>query len=472
MATLFSFLFILLLVMLNAFFVSVEFAAVASRKSRLEQISEPASDAAQIVRSWLDNPAARDRLIAASQLGITIVSLALGAVGEAAFEALLAPYFEVIEIPETWGMAASVARPLISGLPLAISLVTVTSIHVVLGEQVPKVAALHTPERFALLAAPAMNLFTRVFKWFIDILDWTTRQILGLVGLQMKGEHLSVYTLDEIKEILDESEEVGVIASPAREMLESIFDLNELVVRQVMLPRTEIQAVEVNTPVAELLALVTNARYTKYPVYEDSLDQIVGILHVKDLLRCVYDANNAPLNLQGLSVRKLMREALYIPEAVSVNVLLRHFRDNRQHIAVVLDEYGGTAGMVTLEDLLEEIVGEVGDVFDKDGPEIQTLPDGSILIAGMTQIEEVNAHLGLELEDPDYDTIAGFVLGRLKRLAHAGDVVEHSGVRIRVETMDGLRIAQLSMTILPPPESQQDETSTAQKQTPPPAKES
>lgn len=462
---LFSFLFILLLVMLNAFFVSVEFAAVASRKSRLDQISEPSSEAAQIVRAWLENPAARDRLIAASQLGITIVSLALGAVGEQAFEDLLAPYFESIVIPETWGMAAAIARPLIAGLPLAISLVIVTSIHVVFGEQVPKVATLHTPERFALLAAPPMNLFAKIFKWFIDILDWTTRQILSLVGLKMKGEHLSVHTLDEIKEILDESEEVGVIASPAREMLESIFDLNELVVRQVMLPRTEIQAVEVNTPPNELLALVTNATYTKYPVYEESLDQIIGILHVKDMLRFLFSANTQIPDPQKLSARALMREALFIPEAISVNALLRHFRDNRQHIAIVLDEYGGTAGMVTLEDLLEEIVGEVGDVFDKDGPEIQTLPDGSILIAGMTQIEEVNAHLGLDLQEPDYDTIAGFVLGRLKRLAHTGDVVEHAGIRLRVEAMDGLRIAQISMTILPKPT--ESDTGSSVKGSPP-----
>ncbi len=453
MATLLSFLFILILVALNAFFVSVEFAAVAARKTRLEQVSEPSSEAAAIVKVWLENPAARDRLIASSQLGITIVSLALGAAGERAFEELLSPTFSAIQIPASWSVAGPVLRPLIAGMPLALSLVIITSIHVVFGEQVPKVATLHTPERFALLVAAPMNLFGKVFKWFIDILDWTTRQILSMVGLQMVGEHLSVYTVDEIKEILDESEEVGFIESPAREMLESIFDLDELVVRQVMVPRTEIHAVEVNTPPGELIELVTQATYTKYPVYEESLDQIIGILHVKDMLRSLYGANSTGVNLQALSARKLMREALFIPETISVNALLRQFRANRQHIAIVLDEYGGTAGLVTLEDLLEEIVGEVGDVFDKAGPEIQVRSDGSVLIDGMTQIEAVNAQLGLELQDPDYDTIAGYVLGRLKRIAQMGDVVEHNGMTIEVEAMDGLRIAQVSLTLPPDPAS-------------------
>ncbi len=449
MATLLSLAFILILVMLNAFFVSVEFAAVASRKVRLEQLSLPTNNAAKIVGTWLENPAARDRLIAASQLGITIVSLALGAVGENAFEKLLAPYFKVIVIPESWSLAGSLLRPVLSALPLVISLLLITSVHVVFGEQVPKVATLHTPERFALLAAQPMHLFSTVFKGLISILDWTTRQILGLVGLQMVGEHLSVYTVDEIKQILTDSEEEGVIETPAREMLESIFDLNELVVRQVMVPRTEIQAVEADMPGDELLELVTHATYTKYPVYEGGLDQIIGILHVKDLLRSLYGKGNPLESASQFSPRQLMRDALFIPETITVNALLRQFRDNRQHIGIVLDEYGGTAGLVTLEDLLEEIVGEVGDVFDPGSPVIQKQADGSILIDGMAQIEEVNAQLGLDLQDPDYDTIAGFVLGRLKRMAKVGDEVEQNSVKIRVEVMDDLRIAQISLTRLP-----------------------
>jgi CBS domain containing-hemolysin-like protein len=436
-----SLLLILLLVALNGFFVSVEFAAVTSKRARIELLAEEGSAAASLVKVWLENPAARDRLIAAAQLGITVVSLALGAVGENAFEKLLEPYFSEIILPANW----QILGPVLAGLPLALSLVIVTSLHVVLGEQVPKVAALHTPERFALLAARPMHVFSSVFKWFIDVLDWATRQILTLVGLQMVGEHLVVYSVDELKQILSESEEGGVIEGPAREMLESIFNLGELVVRQVMVPRTEIEAVEADTNLDELIQLVTQSTHTKFPVYEDSLDQVIGILHAKDLLRIMYTSD-----CEECSARKLSREAIFVPETIPIDALLHQFRNQRQHIAIVLDEYGGTAGLVTLEDLLEEIVGEVSDPFDKVSPEIQTLPDGSVLIDGMTLIEDVNEHLGLHLNDPDYDTIAGFVLGRLGRMARIGDVIENGDVRLRVEVMDGLRIAQVSLTRISP----------------------
>ena len=433
---LWSFLLILLLVMLNAFFVSVEFAAVASRRARIELLAESGNHSAAIVRTWLENPAARYRLIAASQLGITLVSLALGAIGENTFEALLAPLFENLALP------AYLQRlvPLMAVLPLFLSLVIVTSLHVVFGEQVPKVATLHDPERFALIAARPMRLFSVVFKWFVDLLDWATRKILSLVGLRMVGEHLTVYTVEDIKQILSESEEVGVIRTPERQMLDAIFDLGALVVRQVMIPRTEILAVEADTPLQEVIQLTSQSTYTKFPIYEDSPDQILGIVHVKDMIRAMQSPDYA-----SCTARTLAREPIFVPETISVNALLQQFRDNRQHIAIVLDEYGGTAGLVTLEDLLEEIVGEVSDPFDSLTPEIQTLPDGLILIDGLTLIEEVNQKLKLDLQDPNYDTIAGYMLGKLGRIPHTGDVVEGDGVRLRVENLDGMRIAQLSL---------------------------
>jgi len=427
---------ILILVALNAFFVSVEFSAVASRRTRIELLAESGNAPAKIVKSWLENPSARDRLIAASQLGITIVSLALGAVGENTFEALLKPLFATLSLPASFTFLG----PILAGLPLAISLVIVTSIHVVFGEQVPKVATLHQPEKIALIAAQPMHAFSLVFKWFIDLLDWATRHILSLAGIKMVGEHTVVYTVEEIKQILDDSEEGGVIQSPEHEMLHAIFDLGDLLVRQVMVPRTEIHAVEADTPFEELVQLVIGTAYTKFPVYEDNLDQMIGILHVKDVLRIVRTPEAAQY-----TARKIVREAIYVPETIPVNELLHQFRLNRQHIAIVLDEYGGTAGLVTLEDLLEEIVGEVSDPFDKSTPEIQRQADGSVIIEGMTLIEEVNQQLGLSLQDSDYDTIAGFMLGGLGRIPRVGDTIERDGVRLRVEAMDGLRIASISL---------------------------
>ncbi len=249
-----SILFIFVLVALNGFFVSVEFAAVASRRARIQVLADAGNRSAQLVQAWLENPATRDRLIAGSQLGITIVSLALGAIGENTVEQILAPYFEHLVLPASFQLLV----PIVAALPLVISLIIITSLHVVLGEQVPKVAALHAPERFALLAAWPMRVFTTIFKWFVDILDWATRQILRLFGLQMVGEHLTVYTIEELKQILTDSEEGGVLQTPERQMLDAIFDLGELVVRQVMIPRTEMIAVEADTPLDDIVGLAHN----------------------------------------------------------------------------------------------------------------------------------------------------------------------------------------------------------------------
>lgn len=427
---------ILLLIAVNAFFVSVEFAVVASRRARIEILSEEGSVSARIVKGWLENPAARDRLIASSQIGITMVGLALGAIGENTFQELLSPFFDTLILPEN----IQFLTPVLEALPLVISLIIITSLLVVLGEMVPKVATLQQPERIALLSAQPMKLFGVIFKWFIDILDWATKIILRLFGLKLVGEHSLLYTVDELKQMISESEEGGVLEPPEREMLESVFDFGELLVRQVMVPRTEVIAIEADAILDEIIPSVTQHKYTKLPVYEDDLDQIIGILHVKDLLRVM----NQPDSAQT-TAREMARETLYIPETLPVNDLLHQFRHNRQHIAVVLDEFGGTAGLVTLEDLLEEIVGEVSDQFDVATPEIQRMADGSVLIDGLTLIEVVNQQLHLNLSDPHYDTIAGYFLGKLGHIPKIGDVVEAGGVRLKVESMDGLRIAQLKL---------------------------
>ncbi len=440
-----NFLLILLLIALNAFFVSVEFAAVTSRRARIELLAEEGNAAAKIVKSWLDNPTTRDRLIAASQLGITMVSLALGAIGENTFQELLSPYLRSVVLPDNLKYLTQV----LNSLPLILSLIIITTLLVVLGEMVPKVATLQQPERIALLSAQPMRVFGKIFKWFIDILEWATRLVLRIFGLQLVGEHTLIYTVDELKQMISESEEGGVLETPEREMLESVFDFGALLVRQVMIPRTEIIAIEANIKLDEIINTVTQYSYTKLPVYEDDLDQIIGILHVKDVLRVM----NQP-DCQEITAREMARETLYFPETLPVNELLHQFRHNRQHIAIILDEFGGTAGLVTLEDLLEEIVGEVSDQFDESNPEIQKQPDGTVLIDGLTLIEAVNQQLGLNLTDPHYDTIAGYFLGKLGHIPKIEDVVESGGVRLKVETMDGLRIAQLSLVRLndAPPE--------------------
>jgi CBS domain containing-hemolysin-like protein len=431
-----NFLIILLLISLNAFFVSVEFAVVSSRRARIEVLSDAGNSAARIVKEWLENPSSRDRLIAAAQLGITMVGLALGALGENTFQGLLLPVVNSLVLPKSYLFLT----PILNALPLILSLIIITGLLVVLGEMVPKVATLQQPEWVAMRSAQPMRLFSTIFKWFIDILDWSTKLVLRLFGLKLVGEHSLIYSMDELKQIITESEEGGVLEPPEREMIESVFDFGELLVRQVMVPRTEIIAIEAGTKLQEVISIVKQYSYTKLPVYESDLDQIVGILHVKDVLH-VMDQPDC----QDTTARELARETLYIPETLPVNELLHQFRFNRQHIAIVLDEFGGTAGLVTLEDLLEEIVGEVSDQFDVFTPEIQNQPDGSALIDGLTLIEAVNQQLGLNLSDPHYDTIAGYFLGKLGHIPKIGDMVESGGVQLKVESMDGLRIAQLSL---------------------------
>jgi len=445
---LFNLILIVVLIALNGFFVSIEFAAVASRKSKIELLAKENNKAAKIVKSWIDNTATRDHLIAAAQLGITIVSLALGAVGENTFEALLEPVVSNLNFPEEWATLTSA----LSVLPLVLSLIIVTSIHVVFGEQVPKVATLHSPEKFAMAGAVPMKWFSITFKWFVDILDWSTRLVLKTLGLQTGEGHMQIYTVEEIKHIVDESEEVGLLEEPDKEMLHAIFDIGDMLARQVMIPRTEIMAMKDDTSLEECIELAINSPYTKFPVYKNDLDHIIGILYIKDVLRVLQDEKK-----HKTTAKSLVHEALFVPETLTVKALLEQFRITRQHIAIVLDEYGGTTGLVTLDDVMREIVGEVNDFFDVSQPEIQPMPDGSVVLSGIALIDEVNEELDLHLQEPNYDTIAGYVLGRLGRIPQKGDVVEAEGIRLIVEEMDGLRIAKLRLVRLPVEQSQQPE---------------
>jgi putative hemolysin len=425
-----------LLIAMNAFFVSVEFAVVASRRARLDLLADDENKAARQVRVWLDQPKARDRMIAAAQLGITMVSLALGAVGENTFQEFLTPYFAGRSLPP-WLDFFSAILP---ALPLILSLIIVTGLHVVLGEQVPKVAVLRGPERFALWAAPIMNVFTTIFRWFILLLDWLSRLVLHMFGLPDSGS-LSVYTMDELKEIVTGPESEKAIEEPVRKMILAVMDFGELVVRQVTVPRTEIIAVEANAPISEAIHLAVEHAITKLPVYEDNLDQITGFVHLRDLVCVELEGSDWP-------VKKVQRDVLFVPETLPVNDLLHQFRTHKTHLAIILDEFGGTSGLVTLENLLEEIIGEVQDAFDATPPEIQVLPDGSALVDGMTLIDDINDHFDLDLIDPNYDTIAGYILGKLEHIPKVGEQVEdgENGITLRVTQMDRLRIAQVAIS--------------------------
>jgi CBS domain containing-hemolysin-like protein len=428
---------IVLLVLANGFFVAAEFSLVSVRRTRIAELVARGEAGAESVQKAIDDP---DRVIAATQLGITLASLALGWVGEPALSHLIAPLVSLFPKVIQSGVSHS--------LSVAIAFAIITFLHVVVGELAPKSIALQDPERTSLIVARPTLWTERLFKPAIWILNGTGNALLRLVGVQPASGHQLVHSVEELKMLVTASAESGVVEAEEREMLHAIFDFGELVVRQVMVPRTEMIAVEADTPLPEIINLVSQSKYTKIPVYKDDLDHILGIVHVKDMLNVLQSPDS-----QQCVGRDLVREALFVPEALSVSALLRYFRDNRQHISIVLDEYGGTAGLVTLEDLLEEIVGEVSDPFDAVAPEVQILADGVALVDGLTLVEDVNEQLGLDLQEPDYDTIAGYVLGKLGRIPRPDDVVEGDGLSIRVEEMDGLRIARVALTRLEPPSS-------------------
>lgn len=243
----------------------------------------------------------------------------------------------------------------------------------------------------------------------------------------------------------------GVLEKPEQEMLSAIIDFGELVVRQVYIPRTEIIAVEAAATIQDMIETASTSGVTKLPIYEENLDHILGIVHLRDVMGAVQNllqqgSNGGP----PVTARDLVREALFVPETISVNDLLYQFRARHTHVAIVLDEYGGTAGLVTLEDLLEEIVGDVQGPFDPTPPPIQTMPDGTALIDELIPIEDINQHFGLHLTDPNYDTIAGYLLGKLGRIPEIGDEYDdpENGIHLKVETMDGLRISRIAITHL------------------------
>jgi CBS domain containing-hemolysin-like protein len=423
------------LVLMNAFFVAAEFSLVSVRRTRIADLVARGQAGAEAVQKAIDNP---DRVIAATQLGITLASLALGWIGEPA----LSPFIEPVVLLFPQAAQADISHT----ISAVFSFATITFLHVVIGELAPKSIALQSPERTSLFVAGPTLLTERVFKPAIWVLNGAGNILLRLVGVRPASGHGLVHSVEELKMLVDASTQGGVVEQQENDMLHAVFDFGEMIVRQVMVPRTEIISVGADTPLDEIIRLATQSTYTKFPVYEESLDQIVGIVHVQDLLK----AMQAP-DCDSCRARSLLREPLFVPDTLPVGGLLRLFRDNRQHIAIALDEFGGTAGLVTLEDLLEEIVGEVNDPFDVTAPGIQLQPDGSVLVDGLTLIEDVNEELDLMLKEDYYDTIAGYVMGRLGRIPRLHDQVEGEGVRIDVAEMDRLRVARVRLVRLDQP---------------------
>jgi len=420
-------------VLLNAFFVAAEFGLVSVRPTRVEQLVAEGNRTAAVVQRAIADP---DRFIAATQLGITIASLSLGWIGEPALAGLLMPLLNFL--PVTWINATA------HSIAATVAFIGITFLHVVVGELAPKSIALQNPERTALFVARPTEVALTLFRPAIWLLNGAGNLLLRAIGVHPASGREQVHSVQELKMLIQESQEEGVLEEQEEEMLQAVFDLRGSRATQVMVPRTEMVCVPADATVEEMAELAAQTSLTKFPVFDGDLDHILGVVHVKDMVRHIRERRiETPASA-------LMREVLFLPETVSVADVLTAFRRARQHIAILVDEYGGTAGLVTLEDLLEEIVGDVDDAFDVTVPDIQWLPDGSALVDGLVPIEEVNETFQTALEDPHYTTIGGLVMGRLDRVPAVGDevVCRRDRLRLRVEEMDGLRVARVRVSRL------------------------
>ena len=419
---------VLVLVLVNGFFVAAEYALVSVRPTRVEELLQQRRPGARAVKKALDR---LDRFIAATQLGVTVASLSLGWLGEPALSGLLEPVLSLL--PAAW---MGVAGRTVSAI---IAFVVITFLEVVVGELMPKAIALQRAESIALVVSQPTLLIGLIFTPFIWVVNGTGNMLLRLIGISPASGQDSIHSEQELRLLVRASGESGALEVDQHDMLTAVFDFGDLTAREAMVPRTEMIAIAAGASLDEFIQRAVKHPFSKFPVYEGDLDHIVGIANVKDLVRVQHDQR------QAATVRGLIREALFVPDTIRLDALLQQFRARRQHIAIVLDEYSGTAGLVTLDDLVGRIVGDIADPFDKSVPDIQRLPTGAYLVNGLTNIEDVNDKLGLRLHDDYYDTIAGFVLGRLGRMARVGDTVEAGGVRLKVEALDGLRIARLSV---------------------------
>jgi CBS domain containing-hemolysin-like protein len=427
---------VFILVLINGFFVAAEFSLVSVRKTRIAERVARGDTSAKAVQRAIEDP---DRFIAATQLGITLASLSLGWIGEPALSHLFEPLFAWLP-GEMAGVAAHVAAASI------LAFVLITGMHVVVGELMPKSVALQRAEHTALLVARPTLWAEHLFRPFIWLLNGTGNLLLRLLGFNRASEQERLHSVEELKMLVDASEEGGVIEPQESEMIHAVFDFGAMTAHQMMVPRTELITLGVDTPIEDVCDLAAQHHHNKYPVYENDLDHIVGILHVKDLV----PALRQPPDRQP-ALRQLMREPLFVPDTIGVNDLVARFRQRKQHIAILLDEYGGTAGIVTLQDIMDELVGEVSDVFGPDEPEVQKLADGRVRLDGLLLLTDFNDMFAADLKDPNYETVAGYMLGRLDRIPKVGDEVDvpvndRNVFRLRVEVMDGKRIAWIVMS--------------------------
>jgi putative hemolysin len=411
---------IVLLVLANAIFVAAEYALVTARRSRLEERAARGQRGAKTALRLMDEPV---RFISTVQVGITVSAILLGAIGEPLISDFMEP-------------------PLSTTVSFLIAFAILTYLSVVLGELVPKAVALQKADRLAMSLALPLDWLAKIAHPMVWVLDKSANAVLRLLRVKPAPAGMIAYTREDIRHSVAAAEDVGELEQAEEEMLYKVFDFASKEVSAVMVPRPDVVAISVDMPPEEALATVVDSPYTRYPVIHDSLDQVVGVLHVRDLFAAMHDLGIASVRLDAIA-----RPAYVVPETKDLAALLADFRREKQHMAIVVDEYGVVEGIVTLEDVLEEIVGEIEDEFDLPDTSVERIDENRVRIDGSYTIDDFNEAFGTDLEQDGYHTMAGLVFGKLGRAPEVEDSVDANGVRLTVLEVEGSRIVRLEIEL-------------------------
>jgi len=433
---------VLALIALNGFFAAAEFSLVAVRLSRVRQLIQKGNARARVVESLLTD---LHRVVSAVQLGITLTSLALGALGESTLAGMLQPLFA--------GAMSARASLVAHAVALGLAFAMLSALHVVIGELVPKTVSLARAERVALLIARPFSWFLKTFRWAIDLLDGVSSAIVRALGVTEPAVHGSVHSTEELQIQIQQARERGLLAPGEEKFISSAIELGQVQVREIMVPRPDMHLLPVEANLDEVMRAFATTQRSRIPVYRGSEDQILGFVHIKDMMWVLLDRerrleeNLAPA---AFDLRRVLREVLIVPETKPADELLVELRNHRVGMALVVDEFGSILGLVTLEDILEQVVGEIHDEFDVvERP--QTLADGAIVFDAALNVRDLDAQYNITLpEDPAYATVGGFVLDQLGFIPRGGENFEYDGYRFTVVEMDGRRVARVKIErILP-----------------------
>ena len=438
MSYLISILIILFLIAMNGLFVAAEFAIVTAPRPKLRGLVNEGSKKAAQLLNILSSPELQNRYITTAQVGITIASLGLGMYGEHVIaDWLISPLHNFTEMSE--GLAHTISTVLSVGF--------LTYLHVVLGEMIPKSYALHTASQTVMVLYTPLNIAERLFFPVVYILNKFSLSVIKNLSLTQSEENSRLLTSDDLEFVVEESMESGFLESTDQLFIENILDLDERTARQVMTPRNRIFAISIDTPPEKIIQLICETNKTRYPIFDSTLDNILGVLHLKDLARWQTKHGGTPED-----IHTLLRPVIFIPESLPLSKLLYKFRAEQSHIAIALDEFGGTSGIITLEDLIEEVVGEILDEFDQEMPPFEKLADDTIRVRGDVILEELEQHFNLVFdENNEAISIGGYIMSKLGSIPKPNETISTKGFNLTVEKVDGLAIISVLIELLNPP---------------------